>query len=51
LAVLVVFLPLLAAFIAGFFGRVIGDRASQLVTCGGIVLSALLGIPLFREIL
>ncbi len=51
MAVLVVFLPLLAAFIAGFFGRVIGDRASQLVTCGGIVLSALLGIPLFREIL
>ena len=51
MAVAVVFLPLLAAFIAGFFGRVIGDRGAEIVTCGAIVLSALLGIPLFREIL
>jgi NADH-quinone oxidoreductase subunit L len=51
LAVAVVFLPLLAAVIAGFFGRVIGDRGAEIVTCGAMVLSALLGIPLFREIL
>src|SRR5437763_2122855 len=51
MAVAVVFLPLLAAFIAGFFGRVIGDRGARLVTCGALVLSAILGIPLFREIL
>ena len=37
----VVFLPLLGAVIAGLFGRVIGDRGAQLVTCGGMVLSAL----------
>ena len=29
----VVFLPLLGAAIAGLFGRVIGDRLAQLVTC------------------
>jgi NADH-quinone oxidoreductase subunit L len=51
LAVAVVFLPLLAAVIAGFFGRVIGDRAAQLVTCGALLLSAVLGIILFRDIL
>jgi NADH-quinone oxidoreductase subunit L len=51
LAVAVVFLPLLAAAIAGFFGRVIGDRGAQLVTCGALLLSAVLGILLFREIL
>ena len=51
MAIAVVFLPLLAAAIAGFFGRVIGDRASQLVTCGAVLLAAALAIPMFREIL
>ncbi|MDX1541646.1 MAG: NADH-quinone oxidoreductase subunit L, partial [Geminicoccaceae bacterium] len=37
----VVFFPLLGAIIAGLFGRLIGDRPSQLVTCGGMALSAL----------
>ncbi len=40
-AALVVFLPLLGAVIAGLFGRAIGDRAAQLVTCGGLILAAL----------
>jgi NADH-quinone oxidoreductase subunit L len=42
-----IFLPLLAAFIAGFFGRIIGDRGAQLVTCGALVVSAVLGVILF----
>jgi NADH-quinone oxidoreductase subunit L len=50
LAVPVVFLPLLAAIIAGFFGRVIGDRGSQLVTCGALLLSAVLGGVLFHDV-
>ncbi len=37
----VVFFPLLGAIIAGLFGRAIGDRGAQLVTCGGLILSAL----------
>ncbi len=51
MAVAVVFLPLIAALIAGFFGRVIGDRSAQLVTCGALLLSAVFGIFLFRDIL
>ena len=51
MAVLVVFLPLLAAIIAGFFGRAIGDRGAQIVTCGALLLSMLLGLVLFAEIL
>jgi NADH-quinone oxidoreductase subunit L len=47
----VVFLPLLAAVIAGFFGRAIGDRGSQLITCGALLLAAVLGIFVFRDIL
>ena len=37
----VVFFPLLGAIIAGFFGRLIGDRSAQIVTCGFMVLSAI----------
>ncbi len=37
----VVFFPLLGALIAGLFGRMIGDRGAQLVTCGGLILAAL----------
>ncbi|MGC2523064.1 MAG: NADH-quinone oxidoreductase subunit L [Stellaceae bacterium] len=51
MALAVVFLPLVAAIIAGFFGRAIGDRGSQLVTCGALLVSAALGIVLFRDIL
>ena len=45
-----VFLPLLGAAIAGFFGRRIGDRASQVVTCAGVGLGAVLSIPIFFEV-
>jgi NADH-quinone oxidoreductase subunit L len=51
LALAVVFLPFVAAIIAGFFGRAIGDRGSQVVTCGALLLSAVLGILVFRGIL
>src|SRR5579884_2861704 len=51
MAVAVVFLPLIAAAIAGLFGRAIGDRASQAVTCGGLLLSMVLGFFLFSQIM
>ena len=35
-----VFLPLLGAIITGLFGRAMGDRASQLVTCGLMLIAA-----------
>ncbi|HUN48615.1 MAG TPA: NADH-quinone oxidoreductase subunit L, partial [Stellaceae bacterium] len=50
MSVAVVFLPLLGAIIAGFFGRWIGDRGAQLVTCGGLLLAAVLGIVLFFKV-
>src|SRR5437773_12168965 len=51
MAVAIVFLPLLAAAIAGFFGRAIGDRGAQFVTCGALLLSMVLGFVEFRDIL
>nr|WP_219821729.1 NADH-quinone oxidoreductase subunit L [Sneathiella aquimaris] len=40
--VLIVFLPLIAAMLAGFFGRQIGVKGSQIVTCGAVAISAIL---------
>jgi len=48
--VAVVLLPLLGAIIAGLFGRLIGDRASQIVTCSLMVLSGILSIPVFVDV-
>jgi NADH-quinone oxidoreductase subunit L len=45
-----IFLPLLGAFIAGFFGRWIGDRGAQIVTCVGVALAAAFGVTLFVEV-
>ncbi len=45
-----VFLPLLGAIIAGFFGRLIGDRGAQIVTCTCIGLAAICSIPTFADV-
>jgi NADH-quinone oxidoreductase subunit L len=42
IVVTLVFAPLVAAVIAGLFGRMIGDRAAQAVTTGALILSAAL---------
>ena len=47
---LCIFLPLIGAVVAGFFGRVIGDRASQVVTCGAMIGSAALAVPIFIDV-
>ncbi len=48
--VAVVFLPLIGAIIAGLFGRQIGDRGAQLVTCGLLGVSALLSLVVFYDV-
>jgi NADH-quinone oxidoreductase subunit L len=45
-----VFLPLIGGAIAGLFGRWIGDRASQWVTCGAMALAALASIVVFHQV-
>jgi NADH-quinone oxidoreductase subunit L len=47
---LIVFLPLLAAIVAGLGGRVIGDRGAQLVTCGAVITSAVLSVLVFFQV-
>jgi len=45
-----VFLPLVGAIVAGLFGRLIGDRAAQLVTCGAMILSAAIGAWMLYDV-
>jgi len=47
---LIVLLPLLGAIVAGFFGAWIGDRISMLVTCGLLVISAILSGIVFYDV-
>jgi len=43
----IVFLPLIGSFVAGFFGRLMGDKASQVLTSGLVGISALLSAFVF----
>ncbi len=46
----IVFLPLLAALIVGLFGRMIGDRGSQVITCGAVLLAAVMSCFAFAKV-
>src|SRR6059058_111673 len=47
--VLIVFLPILAAIVAGLFGRWIGKAAAKVVTTGALFVGAFLSWPLFLQ--
>ena len=44
---LIVFLPLIAAIIAGLGGRLIGKTAAKVITTGALGIGALLSWPIF----
>ena len=46
----VVILPLIGAAIAGLFGRAIGDRGAQVVTCALLGVSALFAMVVFKQV-
>jgi len=46
----IVFLPLAAAIVAGFFGRAIGDRGAHFVTCAAVCLAAVLSWIVFFQV-
>jgi len=47
---LIIFLPLLAAIISGFFGKIVGNKPSQLITSLFVSISALLSIYVFYNV-
>ena len=46
----IVFLPLLGAILAGFFGRLMGARSSEVITTGLVLIAALLSCLAFYQI-
>ena len=47
---LILFLPLLASIISGFFGKLIGDKMSQIITSLFVSISALLSLAVFYKV-
>jgi len=47
----ILFLPLIASIIAGFFGKYIGDRNSEFVTSGLVSISAILSIYVLYQVI
>ncbi len=47
---LIVYSPLVAAVITGLFVRVIGDRPAQILTCGAMLMSAVLSAIVFKNV-
>jgi len=45
-----VFLPLLGAIVAGLFGRLIGDRGAQVVSCTCLILAAVFSVFVFADV-
>jgi len=45
------FLPLLASIVSGFFGKYIGDRSSEVITSVFVSISALLSLTLFYQVI
>jgi NADH-ubiquinone oxidoreductase chain 5 len=46
----IIILPLLASIVSGFFGRKVGVRGAQLITCLCLIVTTLLVIITFFEV-
>lgn len=46
----IITLPLLGSIISGFFGRKIGVTGAQIITCGSIIITTILGAIAFFEV-
>ncbi len=48
---IIIFLPLIASIISGFFGKIIGNKASQIITSLFVSISAILSIYVFYNVI
>ena len=46
----IIFLPLFASIISGFFGKLIGDRSSEIITSLLVSISAIFSVLVFYEV-
>ena len=47
---IITILPLLASIISGFFGRKVGVRGAQLITCVSVLITTILALVIFIEV-
>ena len=48
---LILFLPLVAAIISGFFGKIVGEKLSQVITCTFTTLSCILSLIVLYKVI
>ena len=48
---LILFLPLVAAIISGFFGKIVGEKLSQVITCTFTTLSCILSLIILYKVI
>jgi NADH-ubiquinone oxidoreductase chain 5 len=46
----IIILPLLGSIVSGFFGRKIGVKGAQFITCSSIIITTILAIVVFFEV-
>jgi NADH-ubiquinone oxidoreductase chain 5 len=46
----IIILPLLGSIVSGFFGRKVGIRGAQLITCLSVIITTILAIITFFEV-
>ena len=46
----IITLPLLGSIVSGFFGRKVGVRGAQIITCTSIIITTILAIITFFEV-
>jgi NADH-ubiquinone oxidoreductase chain 5 len=46
----IIILPLIGSIVSGFFGRKVGVKGAQFITCSSIIVTTLLAIIVFFEV-
>jgi NADH-ubiquinone oxidoreductase chain 5 len=46
----IIILPLLGSIVSGFFGRKVGVKGAQLITCFSIIITTILAVLAFFEV-
>jgi NADH-ubiquinone oxidoreductase chain 5 len=45
-----IILPLLGSIVSGFFGRMVGVRGAQVITCSSVIITTMCAILAFFEV-
>lgn len=46
----IIILPLLGSIVSGFFGRKVGVRGAQIITCLSVIMTTVLALLVFLEV-